>query len=241
MRLLTNFNEIVPSRTLNHLYIYLDIVFLVLLGCLLLWRKKYITFFFGLAGGILYFLVDYGIFYLLLHTRTVEGASYFWFLLWLSMSYGFTNFVWIWLWLNKDEHLWEWSILIPMGWITVALLAQNFGQNTNMITISRGTTSYHGIMAILLLIGYLLVIVHNLKCKKEQKWPILWMLAIGILVQFSWEFVLLITGIRAVGLGPLIINSLIETNLGIPYLFFIHKAVTSKYQEDLKKKDSFCM
>lgn len=32
-------------------------------------------------------------------------------LLWMSMSYGFTNFTWIWLWLNKDKHLFEWSVL----------------------------------------------------------------------------------------------------------------------------------
>lgn len=54
--------------------------------------KKYLALLFGLGGGLLYFLVDYGGFYLLLHTRTVEGADPFWFLLWLSMSYGLHQF-----------------------------------------------------------------------------------------------------------------------------------------------------
>ena len=61
----------------------------------------------GLLGGVLYMLIDYGVFYLLLGTRAVYGADPFWFLLWLSMSYGFTNFVWIWLWLDRDGHALE--------------------------------------------------------------------------------------------------------------------------------------
>ena len=87
--------EVVPSRDLNTLYILLDCLFLVFLGALLLLQKRKLTFLFGVSGGILYFLVDYGIFYLLLGTRQVTGADTALFLLWLSMSYGFTNFVWI--------------------------------------------------------------------------------------------------------------------------------------------------
>ncbi|MCX5976136.1 MAG: hypothetical protein NTV33_04730 [Coprothermobacterota bacterium] len=49
----------------------------------------------GIAGGILYFLVDYGIFYLALGTRVITGADTFRLLLWLSFSYGLTNFAWI--------------------------------------------------------------------------------------------------------------------------------------------------
>lgn len=58
---------------------------LILTGALL-WCRKYLAALFGLFGGLLYFLVDYGGFYLLLGTREVSGADPFWFLLWLSMS-----------------------------------------------------------------------------------------------------------------------------------------------------------
>lgn len=84
--------EVVPARSLNYLYIWLDIAFLVLFTALLVWRKKYLTVLFALAGGVLYFIVDYGIFYLALGTREVYGANPAAFLLWLSMSYGMTNF-----------------------------------------------------------------------------------------------------------------------------------------------------
>ena len=98
--------EIIARRLFSPIYIYFDIAFLVLFLGLLIYKKKYMTVVVGLLAGVLYFLVDYGIFHLLLHTRTIsEGHSLFWVLLWMSLSYGFTNFTWIWLWISKDKNL----------------------------------------------------------------------------------------------------------------------------------------
>jgi hypothetical protein len=192
----------------------------------------------GVVGGIIYFAVDYGIFYLLLGTREVTGANTAILLLWLSISYGFTNFSWIWLWLDRDGRALEWSILYIMGWLSTALLSQSFGSAFQVISIHRGTISYHGIMALIMLVGYIILIIKNLRNKDiSRKINIGWILAIGILVQFSWESVLLITGIRTMGIMPLIINSLIETNMGLPYLFLIHLALSRRYGEDLKPKN----
>jgi hypothetical protein len=229
-------SEVIAARSMNFLYIYLDIGFLCLFLSLLLWKKKYQAVLVGLFGGLLYFAVDYGIFYSLLHTRVVEGADTAWFLLWLSMSYGFTNFVWIWLWLDHDENLLEWSLFIPLVWFSEALISQYAGANTGTITISRGTGSYHWVMAIFLVVGYLHLIITNLKAKdKKDKAPILWILAIGVLVQFAWEAILAITGIRNQSWQTLIINSLLETNMGLPYLYLIHKAINKKVGENLRK------
>ena len=107
---------VIAARTMNSLYIWLDIAYLMMLLGVLLWTKRRQAVIAGLIGGALYFAVDYGMFYLLLGTRQVVGADPFWFLLWLSISYGFTNFVWIWLWLDRDGHTLEWSILIVAGW-----------------------------------------------------------------------------------------------------------------------------
>lgn len=227
--------NIVASRVLNTLYIYLDIGFLCLLLGILLCTKRYAAAIFGLCGGLLYFLVDYGGFYLLLGTRTVTGADPCWFLLWLSMSYGFTNFVWIWLWLDRDGHALEWSLLIVSGWLAIALLSQNFGAGFAQIAISRGTGSYHGIMALMLFVGYAILCVQNIRGKGPGRSGLLWILAIGLLVQFAWESVLLVTGIRAQGFGPLVVNSLLETNLGLPYIYWIHRAVTRRRGEDLRR------
>ncbi len=228
-------HEIIPSRQFNSLYIYADIVFLVVFCILLAWKKRYVAFFAGLAGGIIYFIVDYGIFYLALGTRTVYGADPCWFLLWLSMSYGITNFALIWLWLDRDEFLLYWALLIPMSWLGIALFAQSFGCGFTQIAISRGTGAYHGVMGLMLVAGYLWLFVHNMRTEKVERYPILWILAIGILVQFEWEFVLFITGIRPGDLRTLVVNSLLETNMGLPYIFLIHRAVMKRRKEDLSK------
>ncbi len=232
---LLNFLEVVPSRTLNGLYIILDIIFLLFFLCLLFFNKRIMTFIFAIIGGIIYFIVDYGIFYKLLGTRTVNNASPFWFLLWLSMSYGITNFAWIWLWIKKDKRLLEWSVLILTWWIACPLLSQNFGSTENMISISRGTNSYHGVMALIMFVGYAILCIYNITiANDDKKINIVWLLVIGILVQFGWEFSLYITGIRPQdSLLPMIVDSLIETNLGIPFIFMIYKAVSKRYNEDL--------
>lgn len=219
------------ARELNGLYIFLDCLFLLFIGYLLFRKKKHSALLFGIAGAIIYFIVDYGVFYLWLRTRIVVGADPLWFLLWLSTSYGFTNFVWIWLFLDREERIIEWSCLIVIGWFAVALLGQTFGGSFATIQIQRGTSGYHGFMALMLLAGYGYVIVRNLFASKADRIPIEKLLFVGILVQFSWEAVLLISGIRPQGIQPLVVNSLLETNLGLPYLYFIHRALKTHHQK----------
>lgn len=237
--------EIVAQRVFNPLYIYLDIVFLVFLCALLVFQKKYLTLLFGFAGGILYMIVDYGIFHLALHTRSIEGGDLFLVLLWMSMSYGITNFVWMWLWMAKDKHLVEWSMLICVWWIAAPMIASTFGADLGAIKIQRTTGSYHGAMALILFAGYAAGIVYNLFQKDgEKRLPLLWLLAIGILVQFGWEFSLLIGGIRSAEIASwgeklttLVVNSLLETNLGAVPIFAIYVAVTARFTEELKRRN----
>lgn len=243
--------EIIARRQFAPLYIYLDIAFLLLFLALLLWRKRYMTVLVGLVMGIVYMLVDYGIFHLLLHSRSIsEGHSLFWVLLWMSMSYGFTNFAWIWLWLAKDRHLKEWSLLILGWWFCCPLITRTFAGDAAPIVIQRTTGAYHGYMAIILFVGYLGAILYNLRQKERKKQiPLLRLLVIGIVVQLGWEAGLLLGGIRSAGfesleakLLPLVINSLLETNLGMPYVFCIFVAYSSRFTEQLhrrKEKVSF--
>lgn len=226
------------------LYIWLDILFLMLLAGLLLYRKKYMTVLVGVIMGFVYMLVDYGIFHLVCHARSITGGDLFWVLLWMSMSYGFTNFTWIWLWISKDDHLFEWSFFILSWWFCCPLITSTFASGQTPIVIQRTTGSYHGYMAILLFAGYLGVILYNMVQKNSRKRVrIPWLLAIGILVQFGWEAGLLIGGIRSAGfatagekLVPLVVNSLLETNLGMPYIYLIFIAVTARFTEQLRPR-----
>ena len=177
--------EIIARRAFSPTYILFDTAFLIFFLMLLIWKRKYITASVGIIMGIVYMAVDFGIFHLLLGTRSIEGGSLFWTLLWMSMSYGFTNFVWIWLWLEKDENLFEWSLLILLWWFVCPLLASS---SEPSIVIQRTTGAYHGCMALILLVGYLGAIIYNLRQgDRRYRIDILWMLVIGILVQFGWR------------------------------------------------------
>ena len=209
--------EIIARRQFAPLYIWLDTAFLIVFAALLLWKKKYRTVLVGFVMGIVYMLVDYGIFHLLLHTRSIsEGHSLFWVLLWMSMSYGFTNFTWIWLWLSKDEHLLEWSLLILSWWFCASMITQTFGGDQTPIVIQRTTGSHHGSMVLILFVGYPGVIGYNLWQKERIQWiNIPWILAIGVLVQSGWEAGVLIGGIRSAGFESAIDR--LQTLVGTPF------------------------
>lgn len=237
-------NEIIARRQFTPTYIWLDLAFLLFLMGVLLWQKKYMTILVGLVMGVVYMLVDYGIFHLICHSRTIsDGYSLFWVLLWMSMSYGFTNFVWIWLWLSKDKQLFAWSLLILAWWFCCPLMARTFAPAQMPIVIRRTTGAYHGYMALILFVGYAGAIVYNFRQQdRKRRINLPWILAIGILVQFGWEAGLLLGGIRSAGfsltekLSPLIVNSLLETNLGMPYVYLIFAAITGKVTEDLRPR-----
>ncbi|WP_051622797.1 hypothetical protein [Mycoplasmopsis primatum] len=241
--------SIIAKRVFNESFIVFDLIFLTLMVSLLLWRKKYTTLLVGLFAGLLYLLVDYCIFYLLFKERKiainnhlVSDVNAFLILFWMSMSYGFTNFVWIWLWISKDKHLFEWSLIILLWWLCGPMIMSRFN-NSTVIETYRTSSTTHGIMAILLFAGYLMLVMWNLFHNKEYRVNILWLLYMGILVQLGWELGLLLGGIRSNGrtleqkLMTLFINSLLETNLGMPYIYFIFIAYSAKYNERMKKRE----
>ncbi len=223
---------VTATRVFPLLFVWLDLGWLAVFIALLLYFRKFQALLVGLAAGIVYMIVDYGIFFLALGTRTVAGADPFWLLLWMSMSYGLTNFAWMWLLFDRDGRWKEWSLLVVAGWLAVALLSRNFG-DAAQVTTARGTLSYHGVMAVLLFAGYGVQIVRNLTAEKRGKTPVnlLWLLAVGIGIQLAWEGVLLIAGIRPPSLDAVVVNSLIETNMGVPYAWWIYNALKRKKQQ----------
>ena len=236
--------ELIARRQFVPAYIALDTVFLLVLAGLLLWKKRRMAALVGGIMGVVYFIVDYGVFHLICHSRIIEGGSLFWTLLWMSMSYGFTNFAWIWLALDKDEYLIEWTLLILCWWFCCPMLAQLIGFGQMPIVIQRTTGAYHGWMAAILFVGYLLAVVRNLgESDRKCRIDLLRLLAIGIAAQFAWEAALLLDGIRSAGLDfaeklrPLIVNSLLETNLGMPYVYLIFVALTRRFTPALARRE----
>ncbi len=237
--------EVIAQRVFNTAYIYLDTAFIVGLCVLLAVKRKWLTLLFGLAGGVLYMIVDYGIFHLALRTRSIEGGNLFWVLLWMSMSYGITNFVWIWLWFSRDKQAWCWTLMILVWWICAPMLSEAVGANAPLIKIQRTTGSYHGYMALIMIAGYFFAIVWNLFTQdKTKRFPLLFLFAVGVSVQLGWEFSLLLGNIRSAAitdawdkLRTLAVNSLVETNLGAVPIYCIYVAISARLNENLSKRD----
>ena len=80
-------SDVIARREFMPTYIWLDVAFLIGFAALLVWRRKYMMLLVGV-----YFAVGYGAFNLLTHSHSISGGSMFWVLLWMSVSYGFTNF-----------------------------------------------------------------------------------------------------------------------------------------------------
>ncbi len=242
-----------PSRQFSLSYVIVDSLFLIFFASFLLYQKKRMTFLFSLAGGILYFLVDFLIFYLWTKSRVITyngevcsplGTAGV--LFWMSMSYGFLDFAFIWLWLSKDKHALEYSIMIAIWWMCCPLISQFLTEmipNMPVIFTTRSTGRYHGIMGLIMVVGYFIIIIMNIKNKdaKEKQIPIIRLFIIGFMAQFLWEFLLFVFGVRyryenndfVDVLNTVLRDSFVETNLGMPYLYFIHRAITKNVNEDL--------
>ena len=223
--------EYVAWREFSTLYIAIDLAWFAVYLAILLWFRKFIPVTVGLFAGVIYFLVDYGIFYHLTGSRTVEGADPLWFLFWMSMTVGFTNFAWMWILLDRDRYAFEWSLLTIMGFFGVAIISQAFGGEFPTIKAWRTTSSYHGYMMLILMAGYTMLIVRNVSGRYEHV-NLLWLLAIGVGIQLSWEVILFITKVRPVELNSIAVRSLLETNLGMPYAWLIHRAIQSRWSPD---------
>lgn len=228
------FAKLMETQSVNMLYIILDIVLLAVLIGLLIYERRYQAVIIGFCGGIFYFLADYFLFYQLMGVRQVEGGIPVWTILWNTMSVGFSMMAWIWLLLDQDEHSLEWSVLFVARWLCVALLSRNFGSSSDFITLSGGIWQFMGVMALLLLVGYGLLIFNNLKEHSEQI-DIKGILMVGILVQFSQLLVFMLSGICSFDLKTLILGALLGANALVPYLWIAHRVMEKYYDEEMDK------
>lgn len=237
-------DAITPTRDLNLLYIILDSVFICMFLGLLIWKKRYSTLIFALFGGVLYTIVDYCGFYLLSGSRTVSingeiaGPGYtFLVLLWMSMSYGITNFVFIWVLLSRDKLRKYFVFMIIMWWMICPSMSELGGEAT--IRTYRTTGKYHGWMAVVMAVQWILLMIFLMRKEGKKAFVSIFSLcAIGFFVQFGWEFALLINGIRplnSASIQTLIVNSFLETNMCMPAFWIIQRMWSKRFNEDMSR------
>jgi len=219
----------IVTRTFGLDFIWFDIVFLCIWIFLLIRKKYYSPLKWGLAGWLIYLMIDYLLWYRIMGSRHYEGPlNPFLFFLWFCFSPGFVQFSYVIVMFEKrrTREVIFWTVLFYSGWTLTGLLSQWIHLDDSVVRISRDMGQGHqrlimGVLAILnLLAGIILVWLKQLRWK-----DLAYIFLVGTLVEFALEFSLLVSGIR-LGQGHwtpsmMVVNALTEFNCGIVTMYLI--------------------
>lgn len=218
-------------------FVILDITFCLIWMIVLLRKKYYLQFFFGLFGAIIVFISDYGFFYTLQGSREIfslpDGLNPLTFLIYFSFTYGMIEFSYVTVMFRLDN--WKqrisWTIFLYVGWFIIALLPKILPLSDSTINIVRYMAENRWTQIGMVLGGYLLIIIlkYTWKPFKSVSWLNIGFLFLsGFLVHFAMEITLLSAGIRPLteAWTVLLFNSFLEFNTGVPILFVMWKLIT---------------
>lgn len=221
----------IVTRTFGTDFIYFDLMFLVIWIGLLIRKNYYTPIRWGIAGWIIYILVDYLLWYRIMGSRHYSGqVNPELFFLWFCFSPGFvqTSYVIVMFEKRSTKEVIFWTLLFYCGWTFVGLTSRWVPLSDDLIRVSRdmGRGNQRWIMGSLALINFLTGVI--LVWLKKMQWKdLFYIFLIGTLVEFALEFSLLVPGIRLEqghwDPGMMVLNALIEFNCGIMFAYLIWK------------------
>ncbi|MFX1378798.1 MAG: hypothetical protein ACFFA4_06855 [Promethearchaeota archaeon] len=219
----------IVTRTIGMDFIYLDLIFLSIWIFFLIRKRYWLSIIWGVCGWLIYIFTDYILWYLITQTRSYTGPlDPLIFFLWFCFSPGFVQFSYVFVMFEKRNvnDLIIFTLLFYLGWIFVGYGSELIPLDDRLIEVSRdmniANQRFNEVIMVLINIGVALILYFKKKLRLED---ILYIFLIGTLVEFSLEFSLAISGIRqAQGvwtLELLIINTLLEFNLGIVLMYLL--------------------
>jgi hypothetical protein len=224
------------TRTFGTDFIYFDLIFLAIWIGLLIRKKYYSPIRWGLAGWLIYILVDYLLWYRIMGSRHYSGSlSPMLFFLWFCFSPGFvqTSYVIVMFERRNIREVLFWTLLFYCGWTLVGILSRWLTLNDELIRVSRdmGRGNQRWIMGSLALLNLLIGVV--MVWMKKIKWSDLaYIFLTGTLVELALELCLLIPGIRLEqghwDFKMMIVNALTEFNCGIVFTYLIWRGLNKK-------------
>jgi hypothetical protein len=220
-------------RTFGIDYIFFDLVFLFVFHFLMIRNRKIIPLVAFWLGGLAIFIIDWGFWMQVSGIRKLELPPSFlpflpeyWrvftFMFWFSFSYGLM-FSWMFLMFEPKGRRIFWTVLLWGGWLTVAFLSQYIHLNDGTIQTLRMMGGSRITQIIIAAGGFILLFILRYNWKM-----ILYLFCIGFMTHFMMESSLWLSGIRPGNLSVLLINSLIESNMGVPILYVLYDKVLKR-------------
>ncbi|MFW9822436.1 MAG: hypothetical protein ACFFE4_05850 [Candidatus Thorarchaeota archaeon] len=241
--------NVIVTRSFGLDYIYFDIIFLIIWIFFLAKKKYWVPIAWGLLGWAVYIFTDYFLWYIVTQTRQYIGPiDPFIFFLWFCFSPGFVQFSYVALMFEKrNRHdLIFFTLIFYFGWIIVSLGSQLLPIEDIVIRVSRDMNidNQRFNMTLMVFVNIIIAIVLYAK-KKLRLEDVVYLFLVGTLVEFALELTLAVSGIRQEqgtwNLGIMILNTLIEFNLGIVLMYLLWALIKirkyQKYYPQLSYKD----
>jgi hypothetical protein len=223
IKIILEINESI-TRRFQIDYLLFDTLFMIAWIVLLLRHKRREPLYVGLICGLVFYAID-GIMWTATGVREYELPS-----AWLKfpvdfmmdVSYGVVGFGWAWIALERRSvrDVAFWTALLFGGWLLVPLLSRWAPLIEAPVVTVRNMAGRVWLHIAAVVAGYaaLLALGYSLRRALHVFW-------VGCMLAFMMEFSLLVTGVRSFDLKLLVYETLILTNMGIPYLYIIQDRI----------------
>jgi hypothetical protein len=205
-------------------YLIFDMLFMILWIGLLLRHKRQEALYVGVICGLFFYAID-GIIWTAMGVREYELPA-----AWLKfpvdfmmdVSYGILGFGWAWLAFERrsTRDVAFWTAVLFGGWLIVPFLSSWAPLIDARVVTVRHMASRVWLHIAVVVIGYAALL--SLGYSLGRLIYVFW---VGCMLAFMMEFSLLVAGIRSFDLKLLVYETLILTNMGIPYLYIIRDRI----------------
>ena len=215
----------IVSREVYFSVVYFDLAAVVLWIALILINKHYRPAIFMAVGYAIYLLVDAVFWMAILKIRVIHSDISPWLIqLWLQLGPGIIHPSWVCLMLEgtfgreedrKRINRTFWTFAFFLVQFCPVFFQQSF-HTDDKIVVSRTMDSQRGFFILFGCLGYMYLCYQKVPVKH-----ILTLLLIGFTAEGFFEFSLFLSGVRQESLKTVLFDSLLEFNVGMPYIFIL--------------------
>jgi len=205
-------------------YLLFDTIFMALWVYLLLRRKRREALYVGLICGLAFYVID-GIIWTATGVREYElpaAGLKFPVDFMMDVSYGIVGFGWAWMAFEHKslQDLAFWTVVLFGGWLMIPFASRLVPLADARVVTVRHMASRVWLHVAVVAIGYAALFALGFSTRR-----VLYVFWVGCMLAFMMEFSLLVAGIRSFSLHLLAYETLILTNMGIPYLYIIRDRI----------------